>query len=316
MSKPILSLKLELETVTPLLLSGAEPGAPELRAPAFRGALRYWLRATLGGVLGDRDVASLHQLETAVCGSTEFGSPISVRVSARNLQDQPTPMQSQPTPILPHKSQSARRPAFNAGQTLTLRVEQLRSDDADTWRAAYTALQLALTFGGLGLRSRRGYGTLRIVESSDATLAAPFPTSLAGWTSHINAVGSAAVMAARELARSKGGVGGMLPTGVTRYPSASTQDLIRIHDLRARSAMDAITQFMAKVPQNPALGGIQPRQASPLWVRPIQLDDHYGLLLVVLASQFGGANYPWVRTFLDQDFPPAGRDIIVKGWNA
>jgi len=43
------SLTITLETVTPLFLGGADPrGAPELRPPAFRGAMRYWLRAALG----------------------------------------------------------------------------------------------------------------------------------------------------------------------------------------------------------------------------------------------------------------------------
>jgi len=41
-----------LETVTPLFLGGADPrGAPELRAPALRGAMRYWLWTALGGVI-------------------------------------------------------------------------------------------------------------------------------------------------------------------------------------------------------------------------------------------------------------------------
>lgn len=35
-------LKLTLETVTPLFLGGADPrGAPELRPPSLRGAMRY-----------------------------------------------------------------------------------------------------------------------------------------------------------------------------------------------------------------------------------------------------------------------------------
>jgi CRISPR-associated protein Cmr1 len=46
------SLAVTLETVTPVFLGGADPrGAPELRPPAFRGAMRYWLRAALGGVI-------------------------------------------------------------------------------------------------------------------------------------------------------------------------------------------------------------------------------------------------------------------------
>ncbi len=44
-------LSVTLETVTPLFLGGADPrGAPDLRSSAFRGALRYWLRAALGMV--------------------------------------------------------------------------------------------------------------------------------------------------------------------------------------------------------------------------------------------------------------------------
>ena len=46
------SLTVTLETVTPPFLGGADPrGAPELRPPAFRGAMRYWLRAALGGLM-------------------------------------------------------------------------------------------------------------------------------------------------------------------------------------------------------------------------------------------------------------------------
>jgi CRISPR-associated protein Cmr1 len=42
----MLPLTVELETVTPLFLGGAEPrgSPPELRAASVRGALRYWLR--------------------------------------------------------------------------------------------------------------------------------------------------------------------------------------------------------------------------------------------------------------------------------
>ena len=43
------NITVKLEVVTPLFLGGAEPrGEPELRSPAFRGAMRYWLMAALG----------------------------------------------------------------------------------------------------------------------------------------------------------------------------------------------------------------------------------------------------------------------------
>jgi len=58
---------LYLETVTPLFLGGADPrGEPELRAASFRGALRFWLRALLGGMIGDKNLDALHQAEATV----------------------------------------------------------------------------------------------------------------------------------------------------------------------------------------------------------------------------------------------------------
>lgn len=54
------SLTVTLETVTPLFLGAAEPrGGAELRAPSFRGALRYWPRALVGGAIGDNDLKAM-----------------------------------------------------------------------------------------------------------------------------------------------------------------------------------------------------------------------------------------------------------------
>jgi len=305
------TLTVTLETVTPLFLGGAEPRdrPPELRVPAFRGALRYWLRTVLGGVIGDSNLEGLHQLESAIFGSTDYGSPIQVRLhGALNASDEK---------VLPHKDgrQAGPRKAFESGQPLELVLSQLRSTDETVWHVACAALNLALTFGGVGLRSRRGYGTLRIVQSSDPTLVSPLAaTSLDGWKQHIKHVAEDAVASARHLAQSRKVALVDLPKGPTRYPCASHLGLIRVCDLQAGSSLAAVTQFMQKAPQDQAFGGIKPRQASPLWVRPIQLTDHYGLLLVVLASYFNGANYPTVQRFLAQHFP--GEDLSVKGWNA
>ncbi|HYK85247.1 MAG TPA: type III-B CRISPR module RAMP protein Cmr1, partial [Ktedonobacteraceae bacterium] len=41
-----------VETITPLFLAGADQNTAELRAPSFRGAMRYWFRALVGGMVG------------------------------------------------------------------------------------------------------------------------------------------------------------------------------------------------------------------------------------------------------------------------
>lgn len=305
------TLTITLETVTPLFLGGAEPrSTPELRPPAFRGALRYWLRAALGGVIGDNSLDGLHCLESAVFGSTDYGSPIHLRLRS------PLPLQSGDEKILPHKDgpQSGPRKAFKAGQKIELVMSQWRSMDETVWKAACAALNLALTFGGVGLRSRRGYGTLRVIASSDPALVPLTPTSSDGWQQHVKQVTENAVASASDLAQSRGVSLVNLTANSARYPCATREGLIRFCDLKAASAMAAVTQFMQRVPKTQALGGIKPRQASPLWVRPIQLRDQYSLLLTILASKFPGADYDAVGNFLNDKF--AGEDIRVKGWNA
>lgn len=311
------TLTITLETVTPLFLGGAEAQdrtkrpAPELRPPAFRGALRYWLRAALGGVISDRNLEGLHTLESAVFGSTDYGSPIHIR-----LPD-PLRLQSGEEKILPHKdgSQAGQRKAFKAGQKLELIMSQWRSRDEAVWNAACATLNLTLVFGGVGLRSRRGYGTLRVVQSSNPVLVPVTPITLEGWQQHIKQVAENAVASIRDLAHARGVSPINLSAGPARYPCATRMGLIRLCPLKeTASAMAAVVQFMKGVPRIPALGGISPRQASPLWMRPIQLDKQYGLLLTVVASQFNGANYSDVQSLLEkfegEYLPP------VKGWNA
>ncbi len=77
--------------------------------------------------------------------------------------------------------------------------------------------------------------------------------------------------------------------------------------------MEVVTSFMKRTPKKNALGGINPRQASPLWVRPIQTGPtSYGLLCVVLASNFAGADYGFVKEFLDKF---SAEYLLAKGWN-
>lgn len=305
MAEP-LSLTVMLETVTPLFLGGANPrGTPELRAPSVRGALRYWLRAALGGVIGDSNLTGLRTLEQAVFGSSDYGSSISVqlREGARRLRDQRES-------ILPHKRRGQRN-AYASGQTFELTLRQPRGDDLIVWNMACVSLSLAITFGGIGLRSRRGYGTLRVVDASPPILAKS-PSTLGGWKTHVEQVVAQTVAAGKELARAYNVRLASLSKGPAAYPCATQMGILKICELKATSAMDAVMMFMNKVPRNRALGGVQPRQSSPLWVRPIQLDSNYGLLFVVLASRFEGADYVSVKNFLDS-FP--GEDIRVKGWN-
>lgn len=335
MSYQPFSLTVTLQTITPLFLGGAygldgpehnhcrihidrQRGAngraePELRPPSFRGVLRYWLRAALGGVVGDKDINTLRELESAVFGSTDHGSPVRVRLSCPHGQ-----LKTKRVSILPHirGKGSGERNAFAAGQEFELIMSQDGICGEEVWNAACSALMLALTFGGVGLRSRRGYGTLHVVNSSNPELVWPFPQCFDEWKEHVKRVVDSSVNSARQLCKNKNKTAlNSPPNGPTEFPCANKQSLIRLCDRSVGTAQQAVTEFMKAVPKHAALGGIQPRQSSPLWVRPIRTgNSKYGLLFCVLASSFKGDDYDFIRTFLDNHFP--GCDLTLKGWNS
>jgi CRISPR-associated protein Cmr1 len=300
-------LHVTLETVTPLILHGADNRTPELRPPSFRGAMRYWWRAALGGIIGDENLEALHKLEGAVFGSTEHGSPISLRIGESNVQ-------KTYADLLPHKDAPRERVSRKAIEgNFELILTQPRHDDALVWDAACASLELALTFGGVGQRSRRGYGALRIVEASEVKIKA-FPITKNGWKEHVARASQQAIDVAMRIAVQIQGQDDLgRVENLADYPCATNAGLIWLYDLQAHTAMEAMTWFMRQTKKKRAFGGINPRQASPLWMHPIQTgSSSYGLLCTVLTSDFQGADYGHVENFLNK---LGGEPLKVKGWN-
>ena len=169
-------LSVELEAVTPLFLGGAEQDQPEARAASFRGALRFWWRA----LAAEPDVNELRRREAAVFGDTKRASPVRVDIDAVGSV-QPADWQ-QATKLsagrLPDQarlglsylgfalaqSRSTRR-CLPAGTRLRLTLRLRRGVDEDALRQAGAALWLLLNLGGIGTRSRRGFGGLTATTS-------------------------------------------------------------------------------------------------------------------------------------------------------
>lgn len=302
------SITLQLETITPLLLKGANAqGKPELRVPAFRGAIRYWLRALLGTTLGDLkgNHSSLSALESKVMGSTSNGSAIGVRIPSVNYQNTSEK-------ILPHKSDSTKREAIVEKTLFSLILQARFGTSPLIWNVALAALEVSILFGGVGLRARRGFGTFAIRSSSNDQIKLT-PTSRNEWGLHITDVLQRAISATQAYVQSEGhSIVTSIPTVAARYPTASTLGRIRISDNKYKSPKGALIGLMGSMPDVAFMGGIKPRQSSPLWVRVIEVDGEYALLFCVLASYFSGMNYKELDNVLS-NFSKV--EHTVKGWN-
>jgi CRISPR-associated protein Cmr1 len=184
-----------LSVTTPLFNGGptrdADPSG--VRVPSMRGPLRFWFRALAAGHSGP-DPRELARRESEVFGDTDTACPVALRIP-----DPPRPppeLAAFTDPGLLYllgpgladvQARRATRRAVQPGRSFHLK---LRLGGASERVAALTlaALWLTCAFGGIGARSRRGFGGLRLdgVEGRDLpepwtpeTLATPDADDLA-----------------------------------------------------------------------------------------------------------------------------------------
>ncbi len=289
-------LQITLETVTPLFLGGADPrGAPELRAASVRGALRYWLRALLGGVLGDSDLNALRQAESAVFGSTESASPVVVRVEA------PGSLTTDNFRPLPHSTQKVFTfPAISPGSTVRLFLSP-RPPSNSLPEPAPGALAVFLLLGGLGKRSRRGFGSFA-VQATDEGFPVQ-PSCYKDAESFKKALSSALEQARSSISQwsKQRGIASNSPANPPAFPV--------LHDAHAKvlfcqkpfsdweTAMKEFWELLRShsYRDNRVFGfaGGQRRQASPLHLRIVRTRGGYHILLTALRTRFQGTQPDW-----------------------
>lgn len=165
--------ELECEVITPLFLGGADPQNAEMRAPPIKGALRFWWRA----VSGIEDIESLAKNEGEIFGNTKRKSSVSIRIEAINA-----------TPVLYNLPEGKKVPV--EGKTypasiiyyLAYGLFTYKKGEGNVFKNKFFppqssfkivvkyptnmeneidhAIRAMMSFGGLGARSRNGFGSL------------------------------------------------------------------------------------------------------------------------------------------------------------
>jgi CRISPR-associated protein Cmr1 len=314
-----MQIELCLETVTPLFLGGAEQQA-ELRPASVRGALRYWLRAGLGGVLGDNQVSEIARLERKIFGSTDAGSPIVVRLFP---QDSVASAMSQ---LLPHRDQGDAK-AWPVGKKVKLILAlaphgKLQPQSDVLLENATRAALLWLNLGGLGRRSRRGAGGFKITSMTHDgafsqslldcfTALKTTPANALALASQIknltqNSLDSFNEFAALDQSPS-------LKSNV-RHPILRDETRIVVWtpgEANLNNSLSALSVLMKKMSKtkedlggkfDKAFGSVNPRFASPLHVSVHQLSNRLAFVMTYLGSetwQEGQQQHREVKEFFD-----------------
>lgn len=174
----------DCEVLTPMFLGGADPNHPELRVASIRGAMRYWLRAILGGRYG-ADLKKVYQEEEKVFGSSEKGGAVSLRIvneepietgmggSVKGKQESGTAYLWYAVDMGVGNNKRFIRPGTRFRVIMS-------SKEEESLLLAIEAFYVLSKLGGLGTRSRRMAGSFHadLIEQNVPTLKIDFSDSL------------------------------------------------------------------------------------------------------------------------------------------
>lgn len=183
-----------LELVTPAFLAGAKQDASDcdLRPATLRGQLRWWWRTLHAGYL---PVEQLRTLEAAIWGDTNRGGAVRVDLmTTRRTKTAAIRTKRGGSPADPLKyisygmDDDPVRPSrfyLEPGATWQLRLtakptqfidptlrhaQPVPTSQNDVMAQATAALSLLCTYGGVGAKARKGFGSLKIVHRQDAAI--------------------------------------------------------------------------------------------------------------------------------------------------
>lgn len=299
---PILSL--QLETVSPLFLYGADQKQPELRAASVRGQLRYWARAILGAT--ETDITKVRERETALFGSTGQGSKFTFRV--REVEDRPVAEYiKNEIAMMPHKGkQSPKKRGIDETAQFWLDIVSrptLTSDDPD-WRDIRNIVSVWLLLGGLGMRSRRMVGGLYLVDYQ------PFNESMkpAWWNSVQETVQDLNDVIKKQLNE-------VVPQSKVTPSLRQVPNFPQLHPKHSRivvckkpftysadadnALFDSKLLHDTRYYKKPVFGGISPRRPSPLIAQTRLINEQVYLVLTAMRSTPPSSGWELMSKFLD-----------------
>lgn len=141
----------ECELVTPMFIYGEDGKTPELRPASIKGIMRFWWRAIHGNLTLDE----LRKKESEIFGSTDKKSSFSIKLQYNG-------MDTERTKPLPHKV--FKKMAFKKNDKFKICFKITENKDL-----VVNLFKLSILLGGFGQRSRRGFGSLKIIGEKTIT---------------------------------------------------------------------------------------------------------------------------------------------------
>ena len=150
----------EVEIVTPMFLGGADTRKAELRVPPIKGMLRFWWRALHPDLTNSsKNYEKLRDEESKLFGDAgDIYGKSKVKIQFEKNYN----IRSQDFSPLPHKQHGFRLKGLNVGESFKITITSPKE--------IHKLFEFSNIVGGLGRRSRRGFGSLLIKENNNSNL--------------------------------------------------------------------------------------------------------------------------------------------------
>jgi CRISPR-associated protein Cmr1 len=272
-------VKFTCSVVTPMFMAGADGRTPELRPSEFKGIMRFWWRA----IREDDDIEKLKEEEAKIFGGTEKEGKSKVAIRITSLQ-----VDFSSYKPLPHsKDKIFTLPCIKANSTF----EILLVGEEKFINIFENVFLLSTILGGFGKRSRRGFGSVEIIEPKELNFENFQKEELLGKILvTLNQIDNHYEIRSSKIVNRKSG---------GNYPWIREIEIGKKHD-NWENLLEEIGNATHNH-KNPSLGSLSPRMASPIYVSVVKLRDGYYPIVTTLKSYFP-QNYPHYDLNKQNDF--------------
>lgn len=162
----------DCEVITPMFLYGADGKTPELRAPSIKGAMRFWWRA----IQAENSIEEMRKAEDSIFGDSgeEGRSKFSIVITGGLKVTEKQKMLPHHTgdekcPYLPgcgnkNKCKKGYMPLALKQQNFQVILQFNKFPEGFSGKKLEALFKLSSCLGGLGRRSRRGFGSFSILS--------------------------------------------------------------------------------------------------------------------------------------------------------
>lgn len=161
------SMTFHCEVITPMFLAGADGKTPELRPPSIKGALRFWWRALNANLVNNENYSELRKQESEIFGGTDNGgqrSKVIISIDKQSIIE----TTAYPTP---HNKKFSKN-AFAVGSKFEITINVVDNNVMTREQVKNLFIVVSL-LGGIGNRSRRGFGSFKINEINGEAFSQP-----------------------------------------------------------------------------------------------------------------------------------------------